>query len=302
MNARRTTAIALVIGVVSGACTKGTSTEDGQPDGSAGSPGADAYVYDHLETEAQLPVDCTAIKGGPTMVEVSSPNGQKYCMDRTQVTQQQYAEFLASVAQKPGSEDPRCTWNESYAPDPGSDQSPESCFIDPSFDHEPWYSPDKTPNRAVVCVDWCDAFAFCQWAGKRLCGKMGGGTLPSAAETNPNVSEWYNVCSNGGKTIYPYGDTYDPTACWQKADAGEQVDVDSLPGCHGTAAPFADVYGVGGPLAQWQDACGSSTGASMCLTPGGDNGEDPLMARCDHGGTQYSQKAVPYIGFRCCKD
>ena len=36
----------------------------------------------------------------------------------------------------------------------------------------------------VVNVDWCDAASFCQWSGKRLCGRLGPGTLDSKQAAN----------------------------------------------------------------------------------------------------------------------
>jgi hypothetical protein len=32
-------------------------------------------------------------------------------------------------------------------------------------------------NFPITNVDWCDAYAYCAGIGKRLCGKIGGGTL-----------------------------------------------------------------------------------------------------------------------------
>lgn len=114
------------------------------------------------------PESCEDVRGGPKMVYVETPSGIGYCIDETPVTQAQYAEFLASVKSKPGSEHKKCSGNMTYEP-----ELPE-CFISSRGDkpsEEDFYTPDLTPDRPIFCVDWCDAVAFCQWAGKRLCGK-----------------------------------------------------------------------------------------------------------------------------------
>jgi hypothetical protein len=64
-----------------------------------------------------------------------------------------------------------------------------------------------------VCVDWCDALGFCAFVGKRLCGGMGGGPITVQNANDASQDEWYNACSEGGVQLYPYGNTYQPTAC-----------------------------------------------------------------------------------------
>lgn len=55
---------------------------------------------------------------GPNMVEVSTPGGVKYCIDRTEVTQAQYAEFLKAPGTTPGSEHADCKdLNATYQPE-----------------------------------------------------------------------------------------------------------------------------------------------------------------------------------------
>jgi hypothetical protein len=54
-----------------------------------------------------------------------------------------------------------------------------------------------------VCVDWCDAHAYCKPVGKRLCGKIGGGPNLYADYASASSSEWYRACSSGGSFTYP---------------------------------------------------------------------------------------------------
>ena len=126
---------------------------------------------------------------GPTMVNVGS-----FCIDSTEVTNAQYAQFLsASVTPQSVTGNPsQCAFNASYVP--SSDW--------------PATGKDDVP---VVYVDWCDALAFCSWAGKRLCGRIGGGANDYNEHDVAFVSQWYHACSANGTLVYPYGNTYSAT-------------------------------------------------------------------------------------------
>ena len=155
------------------------------------------------------------------MVPMILPTGGSFCADSTEVTRWQYAAFL--TARYPLSEQPlHCAWNDSYVP---------------------WYWQEQTrDDLPAVSMDWCDARAYCAWAGKRLCGRVGGGTVSLQQGLDPLRDEWSYACSGGGKHAFPYGDTYVPTACVTNGYDGTPGDqeatdffrpVKSAPGCVG---------------------------------------------------------------------
>lgn len=252
---------------------------------------------------------CAAL-GGPLMVEVASPMGVKYCIDRTEVTQGQYAAFLKSVTLKPGSEHPDCGGNGTYAPTavPPDPYEPKHCEAQ-------FWTPETTPNHPVVCVDWCDAQAFCVWAGKRLCGKIGGGSLaitPDNPMTDASQSQWFNACSQGGQTKYPYGDTYDPAAC-EGADVAKQPDggwdkkdVGARAGCRGTAEPFDGVRDLSGSAGELVDECKIDTTGpnpvTVCAVRGGTYGATAEQMLCATAVAFSRDRVDNAVGFRCCKD
>jgi formylglycine-generating enzyme required for sulfatase activity len=96
-------------------------------------------------------------------------------LGRTEVTNAQYAKFLAALK---------------------TDKNGDSAWRHPDQvagkDHSPAYWSDKTlndPASPVVGVDWFDAFAYARWSGSRL----------------PTEAEWELAASAGENRLYPWG-------------------------------------------------------------------------------------------------
>lgn len=119
-------------------------------------------------------------------------------------------------------------------------------------------------DEPMVCVDWCDAHAYCKAVGKRLCGAIGGGETSFEAHADPGVSQWMAACSSAGLFHYPYGNTFDPHACNGAELQPEECvtqgrcrarAVATLPECRGPEAPFNGVYDLSGNVSEWEDSC-----------------------------------------------
>jgi sulfatase modifying factor 1 len=207
---------------------------------------------------------------GPTAVRVTD-GATTFCIDATEVTNGQYAEFLA--ANPPSSNQfSACSDNTSFTPDgdwPGD------------------------PTLPVVRVDWCDAYAFCTWAGKRLCGRIGADHLALADRNDATASQWFFACSMKGTKTYPYGATYDANAC--VFGSGRQA-AGSKQTCEGG---FPGVFDMSGNVEEWVDEC--ANGFSDCLARGADY-STPNASECATAATAAQPRMLkePWRGFRCC--
>jgi formylglycine-generating enzyme required for sulfatase activity len=210
-------------------------------------------------------------------------------IDGTEVTNADYALFLAanvppqSVTTSPS----HCAWNETYVPKNGWPATGED-------------------NLPVVWVDRCDAYAFCEWAGKRLCGKIGGAPdEPIDDWGTPTQSEWFNGCLEGKSgSGYPYGPAYDGSIC-NGVDYGAAAPIPPKQAnqCHGSAAPYDAIFDMSGNVAEWAERISGST---IVTVRGGSfaNG-DFQHAACQIVEliTNVSESdARGDIGFRCCGD
>jgi formylglycine-generating enzyme required for sulfatase activity len=223
---------------------------------------SDVAPSDVAETGAACP--------DPRMVRVDT-----YCIDATEVTERDYAAFLT---EKKGD----------------TSGQPDVCAFNTSFDPDPVFFP-KNPNLPVRTVDWCDAYAYCKWSGKRLCGKIGGGALPFLSLDDPELDQWFRACSNGGTRDYPYGNTYDPTACMTN-NSGAVV-AKSLTKCEGG---YPGIFDMSGNVWEWMDSCND---AGECALRGGGWPQEDVAAACAYTPVHYKstrEETAADRGFRCC--
>ncbi len=215
---------------------------------------------------------------GPKQVAIETPTGW-FCIDSTEVTEYQYADFLDSTPLVEG-QPPFCAFNTSF--NGWSSQIPRS----------------TKPRRDV---DWCDARAYCQWAGKRLCGRPGGGSAPFDEFASAAGSEWYFACSRGGKRPYPYGLTFLDWACATNDNPTKKglIHVGGNWGCEGG---FEDLWDMSGNVAEWEDSCKSEDEIASCRLRGGSADSPGEAARCQSEGSSLRSYSSDRVGFRCCAD
>ena len=262
-----------VLGLLGAACSN------------AGSGGTDAGVGKGGQETGGSAADtsplgeCPTTLPGPKLVRVPAPDATAYCIDSTEVTGAQYAEFLAA------------------GPDPTANSQGVTCSGNTTLTNGISLPADMS---AVGYVDWCDSAAYCHWAGKRLCGKIGGGSGTLASINDATQSEWYNACSAGGTRVYPYGDTKDPEAC-----AGDDIADPRSEG--GYPGIFCMIAG----LTEWTDECEPVAANPPYVACARRGGVRAVGSPCsqdtdpDAGPTwQLAQSNrndnLAQIGFRCC--
>ena len=229
---------------------------------------------------------------GPTMVRVGTA-ANNFCIDSSEVTVGQYREFTDAKGADSSGQPPECAWNASYAAALGG-----------------------TDDIPIAGVDWCDAHAFCSWAGKRLCGKHAAGKFVGPVGLDGlddfTTHEWLLACSDLGALRYPYGSIQVATACnTGENDAGRTLAVKSKATCQGG---FPGVYDMVGNVWEWFDGpcpppdAGADAGdggpaKQQCIVKGGGfpNSGTNLDCRVDGLGASRDTRATE-IGFRCCAD
>lgn len=223
-------------------------------------------------------------------VTVSAPGGAvSYGIEPTEVTQQAYAAFLAEMSASTSGQPTYCSWNTTYFPSTAGDGCTAATF-----------NPAAKPRAPVTCVDWCDAQAYCAWAGLRLCGAIAGGATAYDAFGDAAASQWQNACSSQGTHSYPYGDEVQPDACnTSEYAAGSPLRAAEVSACHGPSLPFANVYDLSGNVWEWEDSCSKYKNANDdCRIRGGDF--DTTTAHCRRDSSVKRNTARANTGFRCC--
>jgi sulfatase modifying factor 1 len=146
-------------------------------------------------------------------------------------------------------------------------------------------------------VDWCDARAYCAGVGKRLCGKIGGGSNATADNANAAKSQWYNACSSGGVNAYPYGNTRDGSACNAYDHGTGELPVGSLSTCQSSIMGYEGVFDMSGNVYEWEDSCDNTLESGDCLLGGG---SIVGMTNCDYKIGSPPATTFDDNGIRCC--
>jgi formylglycine-generating enzyme required for sulfatase activity len=204
---------------------------------------------------------------GPTMVQVAS----SFYIDSTEVTSAQYQIFLTANGTDTSGQPSVCAWNTTYQP-----AAALNAATDP-----------------VTNVDWCDALAYCTWAGKHLCGAIGGGPIAIADALMATKSQWFLACGGPGGSSHPNG----TSVCNSTGGTTDLAPVATFPGCEGF---YSGVYDLEGNAAEWVDSCDSNDAGATdtCHSLGGSFYDNQSYCTESYdwprNKTQYGQ------GFRCC--
>lgn len=146
-------------------------------------------------------------------------------------------------------------------------------------------------DHPVNCVSYDGAEQVCSYAGGRMCTE----------------EEWIAACHGTEVRSFPYGNTYDPSACNAHSAMAGATDVSlpttlpvgSMASCHGG---LTGLFDMAGNVAEWVNACKGS----YCRFRGaGYRSNDPVehFAGCS-GVCSGNDKSLRsnVVGVRCCRD
>jgi formylglycine-generating enzyme required for sulfatase activity len=247
-------------------------------------PQLEASVPARLDAESYAAADaadaadataaaCPSLHGPMVVVDAG---GLVFCVDATEVTNREYDSFLSAT-----------DGGAARAFDAGA----PGCAANTSFARVGVSVVDSGAADAAAFpasrIDWCDAYSYCAWAGKRLCGKTTAG--------DASTGEWFAACSNGGTRTHAYGNGYVAKAC--NEDTGGvrlPVAVGTFPGCEGGVP---GVFDMNGNVSEMIDNCGPAG----CSAVGGSY----FASTTGCAVVQSVAKIAPGSeerGFRCCAD
>lgn len=211
-----------------------------------------------------------------------------FCIDLNEVTWGQYEAVAATnPAQHPG-----CGTND----------------MKPGGDRPAVQGDAGTDDYPVTFVDWCDAWAYCNALGKRLCGDIVTGEGQSIDDSSRSCTEdeWYSACSAGGRYQYAEGAGDSKRQCNVPGVSTDNkpLPVGSMQECTTGHADYLKIMDMNGNVAEWVNQCtfkADTQAPNDCKVRGGAyggnlDGSDDCFG--EHTLTATSKNS--YVGFRCC--
>jgi hypothetical protein len=201
----------------------------------------------------------------------------EYCLDAYPVTRAEYAAFVAAKNGDMSGQVTECVGNATYEP-PDRDSTGLGCVANTTAD----------PTNAVECVDWCDANAYCVWAGKRLCGPR---DVPRGS-TDLVISELGHACTNRETTGTACGVADCDPVC--QLPSREEPPSRSRPNCKGRPPTLDGVFMLGGAVHELHAPCRPAGDGMGPICPLLNAGNDCVIT------TARRDRTSAAIGFRCC--
>jgi len=131
-----------------------------------------------------------------------------------------------------------------------------------------------------TALSWTEASDACEAAGKRLCSE----------------ADWRRACEGLEGRRFPYGDTFDATACNGAGQGrGSPWPTGSGPDC----VSLQGIYDLSGNVHEW---VGDELGERQRGTLGGNYQSNMTQSACDYALRQEDMAARDVgVGFRCCR-
>ena len=239
---------------------------------------------------------------------VEMPEG--YFIDAYEVSGYQYAQFVTTrgtpsyvdlgsyvaisyTDTRAYGQSAECSWNEDY--------------VTSYIRADQTLGTDKDAAQAgAKQADWCDAVAYCKWAGKRLCGAVGGGATAFADYASASADQWTNACVGGAAgSAYSYGNSYDGDACWDP-ETSLMTGLTEFPACESPDSAYAGVFNLSGGRPEWTDSCDGANGENdLCRARGASyidtNLDFSLRSQCvGNEGDVLPRSEL--ASFRCCRE
>ena len=203
------------------------------------------------------------------------PNPNPFLIDATEVTRGQYAAWLATNPNPADIwQDATCSWNASFTPDTACMARSSVC------------KGADCANHPQVCIDMCDAVAYCRAIGKHLC----------------SAYEWSNACTSNGVNQFTYGNSIGVGQCHDTTEPNSSttVPVGTMPECQSPVPGFAGIFDLIGNVSEWVADCTGSAGATdSCQSRGGSFGLSEVMPDCSQSVGGQRAYFSDRIGFRC---